>query len=198
MKGLLEKAADSAGTLSAPQVDEVVVDVGGREDIDGRGEGVLLGGEQGLVVEPGPLAEEQLDEQLGAHVAEVLDRSFQPAVGDSAPGGSGGENDPVPAVPTRVSATGDESLVDEPVDGAVRERAAEGPDPADLTVGGEHGAQGPPVRHLLCDQSETDAFGERQVPAATDALARWERRAVVIVVDTTGRLLSFLQQLLRT
>ena len=74
MKGLVEEAADGPGALSAPQVDEVVVDVAGGEHVDGRGERLLLGGEQGLVVEPGPLAEEQLDEQLGADVAEVLDR----------------------------------------------------------------------------------------------------------------------------
>ena len=57
VEGLVEEAADGAGALAAPQVDEVVVGVGRGEHVDGRGEDLLLGGEQRLVVEPDPVAQ---------------------------------------------------------------------------------------------------------------------------------------------
>ena len=53
---LVEETAHGAGALSSPQVDEVVVGMGGGEDVDGRFEQLSLHGQQRLVVEPGAAA----------------------------------------------------------------------------------------------------------------------------------------------
>ena len=81
----------------------------------------------------------ELDEQLGADVAEVLHRGVQPPLGDPPAAGVAASTHPVAALAGGVAAPGDEALGDQAVDGPVGERAAERPDPADLAVGGEHG-----------------------------------------------------------
>jgi hypothetical protein len=54
-------------------------------------------------------------------------------------------------------------LIDESIDGAIRERAAECPDPTDFAVGSEHRAEGPTVGDALRDEGEADMFRERQL-----------------------------------
>jgi hypothetical protein len=160
VEGLVEEAADCACALASPHVDEVIVCADGGEHIDGRGEELLLGGEEWLIVETDPGAEVELDKQLGAHVAKMLHGFVEPAFGESSAGRGGGEDDAVATSAGGLSAAGDQSFVDETVDRPVRERPVERPDSSYLAVGPEHVAEGPSVGDVLCDQGEADALGE--------------------------------------
>ena len=53
---VIEEATHGPSALAAPQVDEIVVGMGGGEGVDGRFEQLSLHGQQRLVVEPGPAA----------------------------------------------------------------------------------------------------------------------------------------------
>ena len=168
MQRLAEEAAHGAGALAAPQIDEVVVGIGRRERVDRRREQLQLEGEQWLVVEAGALAQEELDEQLGADVAQVLHGTVHPPLRGAAAGEGWREHDPVAAPPGSVTPARDQRLVDEPIDGSIGERSAQCPDPAELPAGSEHRAHRPAVGDLLRDEREADPLGERQPKRRVD------------------------------
>ena len=145
---------------AAPQVDEVVVWVGRGEHVDGRGEDLLLGGEQRLVVESDPVRSWSLTSSSVRTSRRCCDGFVEPPFGEPAPGRGGGEDDSVATAAGGLAAAGDQAFVDEAVDRPVGERPAERPDPTDLTVGCEQRSERPPVGDLLGDQAETDALGE--------------------------------------
>ena len=123
-------------------------------------------------VEAGPIAQPELHEQLGAHVAQVLDGLVEPALGGAPAGRRGTDDDPVATAAGGVPAPGDQAPVDQAVDGAVRERAAQRPDPPQLAVGCEDGPDRPPVGEPLDDEHQADGIGEGQLPVVALATRR--------------------------
>ena len=136
------------------------VGVGAGERVDGRGELGLLGGEERDVVHPGAFAQAELEQQLRAHVAEVADRLIEPALRHSAAGGGRRQHHTLAAPAGGVPAARHQALVHQAVDGPVRERSAERPDPPELAIRGEHRAEGPAVRPAVDDEGEADVLRE--------------------------------------
>src|SRR5258706_3075153 len=179
MQGLVEEAAHGTGALATPQVDKVVVAARRGEDVDCGLECLVLRGEQRLVVEAGPFAQDQLDEQFGADVAEVFHRGVQPSLGQPPALRGRSEYHAIAADAGGVTAAHHKVLVHESIDGAIGERAAERPYPTDFAVGSEDRAEGPAVGDSLRDEREADMFREGQ-------LERRRRRCAARLAANTG------------
>src|SRR5690606_38996026 len=81
----VEKAAHRSRTLAAPQVDQVVGRGSGGQRSDPAIERLLLTLEQRLDSEAGSLSQGELQQQAGAHIAQVLDRRVEPVLVRLAP-----------------------------------------------------------------------------------------------------------------
>jgi hypothetical protein len=109
---------------------------------------------------PGARIEHQLEQQLGAYVAEVLDGRGEPPLDLAAPTRGRGEDRATRPVARFRPCRADETPRFEVVDRPVRERPRQRPDPADLAVGREHAHDRPTVTRLLGEQREDRVLTE--------------------------------------
>ena len=72
---------------------------------------------------PARLRKSELDEQLGANVTQVLDRRVQPTPADAAARGGRRKHHAVAALTGAAALASDETSLDQPVDGPVRQVA---------------------------------------------------------------------------
>jgi glycine/D-amino acid oxidase-like deaminating enzyme len=102
----------------------------------------------------------QLQQQVGADVADVLDRRVQPVAHRAGPGGRRGVDGALRSLPRLGALAGDQPGFGEPPDRPVDDRPRDMPDPAQLSVGrGELGHR-EAVRGLLADHGEHGPFGQ--------------------------------------
>ena len=120
----------------------------------------MLRGEQRFERQAAASAECELQQELDPDVSDMLDRGVEPRLCRPPAGRGRLQAVPVPSAVRAGTTSGDEALFDQPVDGAVRERAAERPDAAELTLGGEQRPDRPAVRDALGHECEADVLGQ--------------------------------------
>lgn len=146
-----------------PQLDQAVAFSSGGKSVDGRLEDLLLGGEEGSGLETGSLPQGQLDEQLGADVADVLDGCIEPTLACSATFGGGGKQESITAVAGLLVAASDQTVLHEPLDGPVTERSGQAPNLPEFAARSEQRADGPPVGDSFDDERQADLLRKRKI-----------------------------------
>lgn len=112
--------------------------------------------------ETSALAERQLQQQLGADVAEVGNGLVEPRGGRAPTPGGRCKHASLAALAGLDTGACDQLSVDQRLDRAVGERPTERPDPAEVAAGSEQRTDRPPVRDAFDDESETGLFSERR------------------------------------
>ena len=157
-----KETAHGFRVLTTPAVHDICVGmVRGRvERGEDRSEHALLRTQERPRVVPGARVEHELEQQLGAHVAEVLDGRGEPALDLAPPTRGRGEDRATRAVARLCARRSDEPPRFEVVDRPVRERARQRPDAADLAAGRERAHDRPTVTRLLGEQREDRVLTE--------------------------------------
>ncbi len=151
---LLEKSLRRDRRLATPPFDRVDR-FGGGQAVDGRPQVCELIVGQGVLVESCPVAQGELQQELGAQVAQVLDGSVEPVAPSPTPG-RGRCEDGAPAG----FGPGRQTFGDEPIDRSIREWTAQRPDPAELAIACEQFDDRPAVGGLFADDREAGVIGE--------------------------------------
>ena len=157
-----EEAPHRARRLRSPERHDIVL-ARMLEPCEHRSEPSLLRAHQRHEVEPAPLPKHELEQQLGAHVADVFDRQREPTI-DRAPSRRGrGQQRPRPRAELLHADGRDESHGLEPLGGPIDERSAERPDRPDLPGRSQQLHDRPAVRRLLAQECQRRPLAEREL-----------------------------------
>jgi hypothetical protein len=157
-----EKTSDGLRRFVTPLVDEISLRprrrcVKRRED---RSQLLLLGAKQRSRIAADALVEQELEQELGAHVTQMRDRLAEPSVDFAATRGRGSEDCATRPAAGFGSGRTDEAASGEKIHRAVRQWPRQGPDSADLAVPCQLANDGPAVAWLFCEQGEHSVLAE--------------------------------------